>query len=178
MGKQINYYMEYDSFILFAQKAIELGCEILPFSDEILKGSYSLDIITKDNHNYCFHVPEAGEIKTEQLWSKECVVRGYSASGSTIIEAGFSFINSEKKFITRSRIYCVTDYYDVDGNLVKRPDCVTKAYDSLTRYVKKLAPYTEVEYHPANPCYDKVKSKIYITPQCLALVCEQDYGLH
>lgn len=77
-----------------------------------------------------------------------------------------------------SRIYCVTDYYDVDGNLVKRPDCVTKAYDSLMRYVKKLAPYTEVEYHPANPCYDKVKSKIYITPQCLALVCEQDYGLH
>ena len=32
MGKQINYYMEYDSFILLAKKAIELGCEIFPFS--------------------------------------------------------------------------------------------------------------------------------------------------
>ncbi len=29
MGKQINYYMEYDSFLLLAAKAIELGCEVL-----------------------------------------------------------------------------------------------------------------------------------------------------
>lgn len=36
MGKQINYYMEYDSFVLLAQKAIELGCEIIPFSAERL----------------------------------------------------------------------------------------------------------------------------------------------
>ena len=178
MGKQINYYMEYDSFILLAKKAIELGCEIMPFSDEVLKRGCSPDILSKDNLSYCFHVPEAGEIATEHYSGEECVVRGYSASGSTIIEAGFSFMNSKDKFITRSRIYCITDYYDANGNLVKSPDCVTKVYDSLARFVKKLAPYTEVEYRPANPLYDKVKKKIYITPQCLALVREQDYGLH
>ena len=177
MGKQINYYMEYDSFVLLAKKAVELGCEILPFSAEVLKRG-ALDILSKEELLYCFHVPEAGEIKTEQRWGKEHIVRGYNASGATIIEAGFSYIDSKDKHITRARIYCITDYFDADGNLIKRPDCVTKAYDSLTRYVKKLAPYTEVEYHSANPCYDKVKSKIYITPQCLALVCEQDYGLH
>ena len=69
------------------------------------------------------------------------------------------------------------NYYDADGNLIKRPDCVTKVYESLARYVKKLAPYTEVEYRPANPHYDKIKRKVYITPQCLALVREQDYKL-
>ena len=37
MGKQINYYMEYDSFILLVQKAIDLGCEILSESDEGIK---------------------------------------------------------------------------------------------------------------------------------------------
>ena len=178
MGKQINYYMEYDSFILLAKKAIELGCEIIPFSDEVIKREYSPDLIKKDNLSYCFHVPEAGEYETEQHNGKEYVVRGYSASGSTIIEAGFSFINSKEKFITRSRIYCITDYYDADGNLIKRPDCVTKAYDSLSRYVKKLAPYTELAYRPANLLYDKAKRKIYITPQCLDLVREHDYGLH
>ena len=178
MGKQINYYMEYDSFILLAKKAIELGCELFPFSDEHLKRGYSPDIISKDNRCYCFHIPEAGDIETEQHRGEECVVRGYNTSGSTIIEAEFSFINSKEKFITRSRIYCITDYYDADGNLIKRPDCVTKVYDSLARYVKKLAPYTEVEYRPANPLYDKVKRKMYITPKCLTLVREQDYGLH
>ena len=177
MGKQINYYMEYDSFILLAKKAIELGCEIMPFSDEVLKRSCSPDIISKENRLYCFHVPEAGEIETEQHWGKECVVRGYNASGSTIIEAEFSYINSEEKFITSARIFCITDYFDADGNLIKRSDCVTKTYDSLARYVKKLAPYTEVEYRPANPICDKLKRKIYITPQCLALVREHDYGL-
>ena len=29
MGKQINYYMEYESFLLVAEKALELGCEII-----------------------------------------------------------------------------------------------------------------------------------------------------
>ena len=72
----------------------------------------------------------------------------------------------------------ISDYYDADCNLIKRPDCVTKAYESLARYVKKLAPYTEVEYRPANPIYDKVKNKIYITPQCLELVRDYDYGLN
>ena len=178
MGKQINYYMGYDSFVLLAQKAIELGCEIIPFSDDVLKRDNSSDVISEENRSYCFHVLEAGEIETKQLGGKEHVVRGYNASGSTIIEADFSFIDSNQRFITRSRIYCISDYYDADGNLIKRPDCVTKVYESLARYVKKIAPYTEVEYRPANTCYGKIKKKVYITPQCLALVNEQDYGLH
>ena len=178
MGKQINYYMEYDSFVLLAKKAIELGCEIIPFSAEVLNRGCSLDMVSKENRNYCFHVPEAGEIKIEQHWGKEHVVRGYNKSGNAVIEAQFSYIDSNDKHITRSRIYCITDYYDADGNLIKRPDCITKIYESLARYVKKLAPYTEVEYKPANPLYDKINQKVYITPQCLTLVREHGYELH
>ena len=29
MGKQINYWMDYDNFLLLAQKAIDLGCTIV-----------------------------------------------------------------------------------------------------------------------------------------------------
>ncbi len=29
MGKQINYWMDYDNFILLAQKALDLGCVIV-----------------------------------------------------------------------------------------------------------------------------------------------------
>ena len=53
MGKQINYYMEYDSFVLLAKKAVELGCEILPFSVEVLKRGCSLDILSKEELSYC-----------------------------------------------------------------------------------------------------------------------------
>ena len=172
MGKQINYYMEYDSFVLLAGKAVELGCEIMPFSDEVLKRSCSHDIVSKDKLDYCFHVPKAGEIETGRRMGEEYVVRGSNASGSAIIEAAFSRVDSGEKFITGARIYCITDYYDADGNLIKTPDCVAKVYGSLARYVKKLAPYTEVEYKPANPLYDIIKEKNYITPQCLALVRE------
>lgn len=178
MGKQINFYMDYESFILLAQKAIELGCEIIRDSSEGVKKGHSTDIVTNDNIWYYFHIPEAGKFKTKDQWGKECIDHGYSASGITLIEARYSTINNDNKYIIRARIYCITDYYDADGNRIKRSECVTKIYDSLARYVKKLAPYTEVEYHPANPNYEKVKRKIYITPKCLALVREQNYSLH
>ena len=45
----------------------------------------------------------------------------------------------EKKRITRGRLFCISDYYNDDGELIKRPDCVTKVYNALARYVKKLA---------------------------------------
>ena len=178
MGKQINYYMEYESFILLTQKAIELGCEIISDGYEGLKSGYSTDIISNDNIWYYFHIPEAGNYKIKEQWGKERVDYGYNTSGITLVEAWYSTINSDDKYITRARIYCITDYYDADGNLVKRPECVTKVYDSLVRYVKKIAPYTEVEYRPANPSFERVKKKIYITPECLNLVKEQNYSLH
>ena len=170
--------MDYDSFVLLAQKAIELGCEIISDSNAEIKRGYSTDIISKDNIWYYFHIPEAEDFKTKEQWGKERVDHGHNASGITLVEAWYSTINSDDKYITRARIYCITDYYDVDGNLIKRPECVTKAYDSLARYVKKIAPYTEVEYRPANPNCGKIKQKIYITPKCLSLVQEQNYSLH
>ena len=35
LGKQINYYIEYDSFVLLAQKALDLGCKII--KEDLLK---------------------------------------------------------------------------------------------------------------------------------------------
>ena len=36
-----------------AKKAVELGCEILPFSVEVLKRGCSLDILSKEELSYC-----------------------------------------------------------------------------------------------------------------------------
>ena len=179
MGKQINFYMDYESFILLAEKAIKLGCEIIrEYNDGISRG-FSVELISEDCNDYFFHVPEAGEIETETCNKKKHVIDGYSASGNTLIEAGYSFIIQDEKRITRSRLFCITGYYDDSGNEIKRPDTVTKIYNSLARYVKKIAPYTEIEHYVVNPLYEgkKFKSKEYITEKCQSLVINYDYIL-
>ena len=42
----------------------------------------------------------------------------------------------------------------------------------VARYVKKLAPYTDVEHYVLNPMYEgkKVLTKEYITSKCLSYV--------
>ena len=58
MGKQHNYYMEYNSFIMLAEKALEMGCEIIrdEHSTEIKRG-FSIDVIIPECIFYYFRVP-------------------------------------------------------------------------------------------------------------------------
>ena len=176
MGKQINYYMEYESFVCIVKKAIELGCEIIKSdkTGEIIR-DYSVNIVTKEDKRYFFHIPEAGDVKIKKINGKRHIDNGYSASGSTLIEAGYSFISLEEKKISSARLFCISDYYDDKGNLVKRPECVTKIYNALARYVKKISPYTELtdtaistkEENYLQAC--EYKHKEYITDYCLKL---------
>ena len=66
--------------------------------------------------------------------------------GMPLIEASYSSIVNEptgvagsrqKKEIHRARIYCISGYYDENEKYIPRPDCLTKVYHSLVRYVKK-----------------------------------------
>ena len=181
MGKQINYYMEYDAFLLIAKKALDLGCEILKNSSDdgkvIVKKS--TDIVTEDCYSYYFHVPEAGNYKILKNDMEEKIDDGYNASGATLIEADYSRILTEKNRITRARLFCISGYYNDDDCLIKRPDCVTKIFNSLVRYIKKTAPYTEFEHYVLNPMYygKKFMTKEYITEKCLNRVIENDYIL-
>lgn len=69
MGKQINYWMDYDSFLLLAQKALDLGCRIVKEDLDAGKVTQSNDIGIVTPYGkykrigYYFHLPEAGEIK-------------------------------------------------------------------------------------------------------------------
>jgi len=181
MGKQINYYMEYKSFLLLAQKAIEIGCIIL--KEDLQKGivieSDSIDIISEDCKLYHFYIPEVGKYSVEMIGNKERIDCGYSTSGITMIEASLSTILQGQKEITRGRLYCVSDYYDEEGNLIKRSDLVTKKYNTLVRYVKKIAPYTEVEHYVLNPRYagKKLISKEYITDECLSFIQKEGFKI-
>lgn len=188
MGKQINYWMDYQSFLLVAQKAIDLGCTILKedfISGKVLESS-DLEIVTADKVSYFFHLPEAGNIEINQVYEKERIKHGYSASGNSIIEAGYSFITNtpERKSISRSRLYCISGYYNEFDEYIDRPDCLTKVYNSLARYIKKIASYTELRDKSISGRDEDYGTeyeychKEYITRTCLDMREREGFLLH
>lgn len=184
MGNQINYYLGYEDFLQIAQTALNCGCVIIkPVSEKLIYGQ-SLDIITADSHCYYFYLPEAGKLMAQQLPfpSGQRIIR-YDAAGNTVIEAGFSNINYEKKNISKNRLFVISGYYNANREFVSRPDCLTKTYNKLVRVVKKIAPYTEltdyrISLNDSDYLQEKEwKHKEYVSPSYLALKVSQNYYL-
>lgn len=146
MGKQINYWMEYETFLLLAQKALELGCVIYrskaDSNGKIVFGK-DISVIIPEEYDYYFYFPEDGKISIEMRNGKEYVNRIGDAQ-QAIIEAGYSRICPNKKKITQNRLWCSTGFYAENDVFISRTEHLTKVYNSLARYVKKLAPYTEL----------------------------------
>lgn len=183
MGKQINYWMGYEDFLHIAQAALDCGCVIIKSVSGKLVYGKTLNIVTKEEHYYYFFVPEAGELTAQKIPFDLDNIGGYSASGITIIEAGFSFQNEEKKKITRSRLFAISGYYDDSGAYIARPECLTKIYHKLARVVRKVAPYTELtDTYVSTRDNDylqerEYKHKEYLSPSFLELKVSQGYKL-
>lgn len=198
MGRQINYWMEFDSFLPVAQKALDLGCNII--KENLNEGTVTVgsDLsIIKKPENYCpikyyFHFPQAGDIEIHKVNGKEWLENSFSASGNAIIEAGFSYVTNvpsgsdgkpQIKEIQRARLYCISGYYDKNENYVPRPESLTKVYNSLERFVKKVAPYTELtEIRTSFKAENygeqyEFKHKEYVTEYCLNLMQNEGYKL-
>ena len=182
MGKQINYWMEYESFLLLARRAVELGCTIMKEDAGKVVESTDAGIVTPDCRYYYFHLPEAGTAAVHVCHGRERVDHGFSASGNSLIEAGYSFITEEKE-IRRARIYCITGYYDGNNACICRPECLTKVYSALARYVKKIAPRTElvdtrISMRDENYGEEyEYRHKEYVTEACMELVNNEGYRL-
>lgn len=194
MGKQINYWMNFESFLLLAQKAVDLGCSIVKEDCDLGRviESRNIGIVTENQTQYYFHFAEAGDISIKRVNGREVLDRCFSSGSNAIIEAGYSYILNEptglsrtrrKKEIRRARIYCQSGYYDEHGGYIQRPECLTKVYNSLARYVKKLAPYTELtDMRISMRAEDygseyEYRHKEYITSACMDMVNNEGYRL-
>ncbi|MCM1235066.1 MAG: hypothetical protein NC489_33625 [Ruminococcus flavefaciens] len=145
MGKQINYWLGYEDFLKIAKAALECGCIIIKNVSGKLVHGQSLDIVTENEHRYWFYVPEAGGLSGKTLPFNDNDIQGYSLTGNTIIEAGFSFRNDKSKTLTRSRLFVISGYYNEQGEYISRPECVTKIYNKLVRIAKKSCPFDRVD---------------------------------
>ena len=165
MGRQINYYMEVDSFKQLAQKALDLGFVIVEelsvkADNKLYRGELkhyrSLDEMDFSvQRKYYFHLEEAGEIHVKDngfvdIWQ------------SPVIEASYSEIHENG--ISRGRIWVSTGYYN-DDEFISRSEILDKKYSSLARHVKKLTLHTEIPLRFPNNQIHTYKE--YITPYLL-----------
>lgn len=99
MEKQINYWMDYESFLLVVQKAIDLGCTIIKTNVSLgmVVESQDISIIQSDERHcqYYFCLLEAGDIDIYTIDDKEYLDDGYIRTGLTLIETNFSHITNE-----------------------------------------------------------------------------------
>ena len=185
MGKQISYYMEFETWVKLCEKALDLGFEIVHEDKKLGKviTGTDTDILTQDSGSrYYFHLPNAGGlIIKKDGFGNEILDHGYTACSNAVIETGFSGFDQRNKEIHSCRLFIQTGYYDEKGNFISRPDCIDKKYNSLVRFVKKIAPYTELtEMRTSLRDEDYLKEhefkfKRYITPYCLDFVENKGY---
>ena len=167
MGKQINYYMEYESFLIVAQKALDLGAIIVKRTPEgkIVQSS-DLSIVEPEYGRYVFHFPQFSPLVIHELENGQQKMDGYAtASGNAMIEAGFS--RCEGRTISRARLFVQSGYY-CNSEYIARSAEMTSVFDKLVRLVKKRTKYQTV------PGY---AYKEYISPYYLDLIENHGYQI-
>ena len=135
MGKQLNYHMSYDSFLIVAQAALEEGCLIVrnERTKDMVVPCDNLSAVTPDCGKYWFYLPELADLVfTQDRNGHYYPAYSFNALGLAMIEAGFSRVPAEQ-----ARIYVMTGFYDQHGHWVPRTDRITKVYQKLARIIRK-----------------------------------------
>ena len=159
MGKQINYFMDYETFRSLAQKALDLGATIIPGNTSSGLGYRDISCVKPNTNRYLFFFPEYANGATAADGT-------FSDFGNATIEAGFSKIQGPT--IHRERMYISTGYYNTDECWIPRPKEMDRIYGSLVRFAKKQMIY--------KVCGSR-SWKNYITPVLDELVAQHNHIL-
>ncbi len=175
MGKQINYYMDYESFLKVVQIALDEGCMLLHTDHTPKPQKPTTDIeMTKEHTSFKLYLPELAELKYAQdMYGNYYIDDIFNELWIAQIEIGYSQKYDQLMRVNRSRIYIPTGFDDKNGIWIARSERLTKVYDKLARAVRKLAPSTTIEFdyvakkdgRYSDP--QRSQRKVYATPQCL-----------
>lgn len=179
MGKQINYYMDYESFLKLAELALSEGCMILKnaHTPEPQQPQNDTSIVTEDCMRYYFYLPELAELEQKKdMYGNYYINNIGNKLTLALIEADFSKKHKgkdEAPFVNDARLYIPTGNYRLDGVLYQRSEQITVIYDKLARLARKLAPRTTIEIDDIifdddnNATPAKVQCKVWASPKCL-----------
>ena len=109
MGKQINYYMEYESFVHIAEKALEMGCEIIKRDEKANK------------------INEFKENRTQILIATTIIEVGVNVPNATVIAImdadrfGLAGLHQLRGRVGRNSLqsYCLLKSSDVENERLK-----------------------------------------------------------
>ncbi len=134
MGKQINFYMSENIQMSFIKYLEQNQFVFLDNNSKIISQPASMDVfgIYLYKKNY-------GDIIMHQ-YNKEIM----DSIKSPVIQFSKTVINEEQKRILRGRIWISYQYYDEQGELIKKDIEFIKDYKMLTRWIKKNIPYQEI----------------------------------
>lgn len=172
MGKQINYWMEYETFQNLASIVVENGGVIVPWNNPQIQITNPTNIYT-DIFSYYFYFPQIGDLILKTYGNPGNEFFRVNEYKSAIIQCGFSNVNKRSKYIIRNRIYVPTGYWSDDEKWIPRGEEITKMYNKLARVIKKLCPYTELidtYFSTEDKTYGQMiehKHKEYISSCCL-----------
>ena len=175
MGKQINYYVDENSYKQVVEKALSMGFVVL--YEECVGGKpghweyeyhwYDTMPNFPFNETHYFFNPALGSFRNtldnkEYLTWEEIKERKLflGCMFAPMIEASCSLVSDKDKFMVSNRLYIRSDYYDSQDLLVKQSEAFLKQYDSLVRTIKKLAPRRKI---PCLPPYQDCVRNEYMT---------------
>jgi hypothetical protein len=186
MGKQINFFMDYETEAKFFEYLLP-QCKI---SNKVVNGEMIfIDTLPErfsgqDWFQLHLYKPEMGPCDIVIHDDGKGYVNAYS-SYSPVIEFCRSVIRTDDKIITRGRLYVVMKYYDKDDNNVSKPEELNKWYNELCRWIRKHLPRREYENpisleYANRMCLEYGVSpghmtKEYISDSILRLVQEEGY---
>ena len=175
MGRQINFYIEENSYKQVVEKALSIGFVVL--YQECVGGQRghweyeyhwyeTMPDFSFDKRHY-FYNPGLGGFRNtldnkEYLTWEEIKERKLflGCIFAPMIEASCSFVSDKDKFIVSNRLYICSDYYDFQDVLVKQSEEFIKQYETLVKVIKKLAPIRKLA---CKPPYENCVRKEYMT---------------
>lgn len=179
MGKQVNYYMDYESFLKLAERALSEGCMILKndHTEEPQQPQNDVSAITEDCMRYYFYLPELAELQYKRSQGGQYYIDAVSNKLTlALIEAGFSKKSSGRNgrlpCVNIARLYIPTGVW-LDGVWYQRSDRITSVYNKLARFARKLAPRTTIEIddivfdEKSNVLPVKKEATAWVSPECL-----------
>ena len=180
MGMQVNYYMDHETFLLVAQKALKEGCLILRWehTSQPQQPARDLSIVTEEQMRYYFYLPELAPLAYKPDKNGQYYLdNSFSPLSLALIEASFSrhwpAHGSTLPNINPARLYIPTGFWDENRQWVPRSERLTKVYQKLARLARKLAPSAaltvdDIDYNQeGNPEPVQRPGRVYASPRCL-----------
>ena len=141
MGKQLNYYADFDLSLKIREMALSLGLEIIkqnPRNKQIIR-TRSADDFSSEHHIF-FYDELFGALSFNENTGL------INDSSSPVIQVSQTIIHNEEEYVSRGRLWIATSHYDANGDKVITAPELIKKYTKLVAFIKRNVVNEEVPH--------------------------------